>query len=279
VEYPPTKILYILNLITQTLMSETNDTTPLHTLNPLNRFSDRAADYVKYRPSYPADAINIILEGLNPNTQLIAADIGAGTGISSRLLAESGVNVIAIEPNTAMREAAEPHPLVEFREGTAEVTNLPDKSVDLVTCFQAFHWFNPELSLSEFRRILKPSGRLAVVWNNRDKEDYFTSEYSRVVREASNNHPAESRIESVEPLLVTPHFVNFSEYRFVYRQKLDLTRLIGRAMSVSYIPRQGREYEQVMTGLQQLYQSFRNQEGFVYMVYRTSVYLGAAIST
>lgn len=66
-------------------MSQTNpETTPLYTLNPLTRFSD-TADYVNYRPSYPAAAIDIILEGLAPPTQLLAADIGAGTGISSRL--------------------------------------------------------------------------------------------------------------------------------------------------------------------------------------------------
>lgn len=145
-------------------MTEINtDSTPLHTMNPLNRFSDRVAHYVKYRPSYPVAAIDIIFGGLGNPVQLIAADIGAGTGISSRLLAERGISVIAIEPNTEMRQAAKSHELVEFREGTAEVTNLPDASVDLVTCFQSFHWFNPETSLLEFRRILKPSGRLALV--------------------------------------------------------------------------------------------------------------------
>ena len=256
-------------------MSQINpETTPLHTLNPLNRFSDRAEDYVKYRPSYPADAIDIILEGLGKNSQLVAADIGAGTGIASRLLAERGVNVIAIEPNAAMREAAQAHPLIEFRDGIAEFTQLPDNSVDLVTCFQAFHWFNPESTLLEFHRILKPSARLAVVWNNRDREDALTTEYSRIVREASNNHPAESRMQSVEPLLVTPHFLNIREYNFTYRQQLDLTGLIGRAMSVSYLPREGWAYEQLIDNFQELYQRFRDENGFVYMVYRTSVHLG-----
>jgi len=259
-------------------MSQTNpETTPLHTLNPLNRFSDRAEDYVKYRPSYPSAAIDIILQGLNNNSQIIAADIGAGTGIASRLLAERGVSVIAIEPNAAMREAAEPHLLIQLRDGTAESTQLSDESVDLVTCFQAFHWFNPEPTLSEFHRILKPSGRLALVWNTRDKEDDFTAEYSRIVREASNNHPAESRLQSVEPLLVNQNFINIREYTFVYRQKLDLTGIIGRAKSVSYLPNEGLAYEQLISNLQDLYQQFRNEQGFVYMVFRTSVHLGEAI--
>ena len=177
------------------LVTETNaQTTPLHTMNPLSRFSDRAADYAKYRPSYPDEAIAILLEGLGNPSQLVAADIGAGTGISSRLLAQRGLRVIAIEPNEAMREAASPHPLVELGDGSAEVTNIPDASLDLVTCFQAFHWFNPEPTLVEFHRILKPTGRLAVVWNDRDRNDELTQGYSCLVEIASKNHPAESRM-------------------------------------------------------------------------------------
>jgi len=108
-------------------MNQTNpEPTPLHTLNPLNRFSDRAADYVKYRPSYPSETIDIILKELGKKSQLIAADIGAGTGISSRLLAERKVNVIAVEPNAAMRHKAEPHPLINWSDGTAEFTKLPE---------------------------------------------------------------------------------------------------------------------------------------------------------
>ncbi|MCP6759206.1 MAG: class I SAM-dependent methyltransferase [Fischerella sp. CENA71] len=249
------------------------ESTPLHTFNPLTRFSDRVEDYVKSRPSYPAAAIDKILENLASPSQLVAADIGAGTGISSRLLGDRGVNVIAIEPNAAMREAAAPHPLVEFWNGTAETTNLSDASVDLVTCFQAFHWFNPEPSLSEFRRILKPSGRLALVWNNREEEDALTREYNRLVREASNHHPAESRMQTLEPLLMTKNFVNIRESNFVYQHELDLTGFIGRATSASYVPRQGQAYEQLISGLREVYQNFCDQRGFVHMVYRTSVHL------
>ena len=255
-------------------MNQTNaETTPLHTLNPLNRFSDRAGDYAKYRPSYPDEAIATILEGLGNPSQLLAADIGAGTGISSRLLAERGVRVVAIEPNVAMREAASPHPLIEFRDGAAETTNLPDASVDLVTCFQAFHWFDPIPTLQEFHRILKSTGRLAVVWNERDRDDELTQNYTRLVKRASNNHPAESRMTSVNPLLATPLFPGVHCSTFTYRQELDLEGLIGRAMSVSYLPREGEAYQQLISGLEELYNRKRNEYGFVYIAYRTSVYL------
>ncbi len=242
-------------------------------MNPLSRFSDRAADYVKYRPSYPDAAIAVILAGLDNSAQLIAADVGAGTGISSRLLAERRISVIAIEPNAAMREAAESHELVEFRDTTAEATNLPDASIDLVTCFQAFHWFNPETSLLEFRRVLKLSGRLALVWNNREQTDKFTSEYSRLIRAASNNHPAEARMKSVELLLTSPHFVNVRENTFIYKQQLDFAGLIGRMQSVSYVPREELVQQQLISDLQDLYDRNCDEQGFVYMVYRTSVHL------
>ncbi|MEM7716989.1 MAG: class I SAM-dependent methyltransferase [Cyanobacteria bacterium P01_A01_bin.68] len=256
-------------------MSETNkQITPLHTLNPQNRFSDRVEDYVKYRPSYPAAAIDRILE--NFTLPIAAADIGAGTGISSRLLAARGIQVTAIEPNTEMRSAGikDATPSVEWKDGTAENTNLPDASVDLVTCFQAFHWFTPEPTLAEFRRILKPQGRLAVVYNNRDKNDEFTAEYSRIVREASNNSPAEAKMKSTEPLTETAYFKKFEEYTFVYQQELDLTGLIGRAMSVSYLPKSGEDYDKLISDFEKLYQQFKNEQGFVYMTYFTSVHLG-----
>lgn len=242
-------------------------------MNPLSRFSDRAGDYAKYRPSYPEEAIATILEGLGDSSQLVAADIGAGTGISSRLLAQRGVRVIAIEPNAAMREAALPHALVEFGNGTAEATNLPDASVDLVTCFQSFHWFNPEPTLLEFHRILKPTGRLAVVWNDRDRDDEFTQNYTHLVQIASNHHAAESRMTSVDPLLASPLFPDVCCHTFTYRQELELEGLIGRAMSSSYIPREGEAQQQLVSGLQELYNRERNENGFVYMTYHTSVYL------
>lgn len=245
--------------------------TPLHTLNPLSRFSDRAADYVKYRPSYPVAAIEMILGGLG--TAPRAADIGAGTGISSRLLADRGVQVLAIEPNTAMRDAAAAHPLVEFRDGTAEATQLEDASVDLVTCFQAFHWFDPEPTLQEFRRILKPTARLALVWNNRDKADAFTNEYSELTLAVSTDRAIHERMDSARSLLVSPHFTNVRAYTFANRQELDLAGLMGRVRSNSYTPSAGVAHQQLMLDLEQLHARFADDRGLVYLSYSTSVHL------
>lgn len=256
------------------LVNETNaETTPLYKMNPLSRFSDRATDYAKYRPSYAEETIPIILKGLGNPSSLVAVDVGAGTGISSRLLAQRGVRVLAIEPNPAMRDTAAPHPFVEFREGTAEATNLPDASVDLVTCFQAFHWFDPEPTLVEFHRILKRSGQLAVVWNDRDQDDEFTSNYIRLIQLASNHHAAESRLGAVDPLLANPLFTDIHCHSFSHRQELDLEGLMGCTMSFSYIPREGKAQQQLIADLTQLYEHNCNENGFVYLTYCTSVYL------
>jgi len=147
---------------------------PLHELAPTTRFSDRAADYVRYRPDYPAAAIDRMLAGLRTPPEIVAADVGAGTGISARRLAERGARVWAVEPNAEMRAAAAPHPLVTWHDGTAEATGLDRASVDLVLCAQAFHWFRPPEAVAEFARILRPGGRLAIVWNRRDRSDPLT---------------------------------------------------------------------------------------------------------
>jgi ubiquinone/menaquinone biosynthesis C-methylase UbiE len=247
--------------------------TPLHQMHPLDRFSDRVEDYVKYRPSYPTDAIAYILSQLE-TTNPVIADVGAGTGISSHLLAEfNPISIVAIEPNSAMRKAAAPHPLIEFRDATAEATNLADNSVDLVTCFQSFHWFNPILVVPEFHRILKQLGRLAIVWNTRDRHDEFTAQYSSIVRKASNNHPGERRADAIKPFLESPGFINCHYSIFPYKQKLDLSGLIGRAMSTSYIPKAGEAYQELLSHLQDLFKQNCDEEGFVSLVYQTEVYL------
>ncbi len=244
-------------------------------MNPLNRFSDRATDYAKYRPNYPKETITAIISGFKNPSELVAADIGAGTGIGSRMLAEQGINVIAIEPNIEMINVAAPHPLIKFQKATAEETNLPDKSVDLVTCFHAFHWFNLEPTLQEFHRILKPSGRLAIVRNNWNKEDGFTQENSNLMKQISKLHPLakKKRYVSITSLEESPHFVNFRHSVFAHRQELDLPGLIGRIMSSSSVPNQGYEREEITKNLKILYERWVDKKGLVYLVYRTDLYL------
>jgi len=162
------------------------------------RFVDRAADYAAGRPTYPAAALDALFDGLGDAGDVVAADLGAGTGISSRLLAERGAQVLAIEPNQAMREAAEPHPRVEWIAGTAERTGLDEASIDLVTAFQAFHWFDHAKALREIVRILRPAGRAAVIYNERDESDPFTAAYGDLVRAYMLDDTERRRADALE---------------------------------------------------------------------------------
>jgi len=121
------------------------------------RFTDRVDTYVKFRPSYPKEAIDYLYETVGLGAGGEIADVGAGTGKFTRLLLERGSVVYAVEPNDAMREAAKEAlgdtPGFHAVPGTAEATQLPDGSVDTIVCAQAFHWFDREKAKQEFKRF------------------------------------------------------------------------------------------------------------------------------
>jgi ubiquinone/menaquinone biosynthesis C-methylase UbiE len=145
-----------------------------------NRFSGRAADYDRYRQRYPTEEILTRLRGwcgLTPSW--LIADIGAGTGMLAEVFLKNGNRTIAIEPNHDMRDqmrpAIEQHlgrpaPQLEILDATAEATALPAASIDLVAAGRAFHWFDKDRALAEFRRILKPSGWVALIAADRDRD-------------------------------------------------------------------------------------------------------------
>jgi SAM-dependent methyltransferase len=246
------------------------DPTPLHQLNPTDRFSNRVTDYAQHRPSYPAAVIDAILDGGDFHT---VADIGSGTGISAQLLADRGLSIWAVEPNAAMRAAITPHPHITPWDGTAEATRLPDDSMDLVTAFQAFHWFKHDVALPELRRILKPDGRLAVVWNNRDRTDPFTKQYGQVLQSVTSKPVGIDRMGDATPLLEdSVCFADIQHVAISHRQPLDLAGLIGLAQSRSYTPQSGVAHEQLVDRLTQLFHEFCQDEQVV-IVYRANVYL------
>lgn len=240
--------------------------------DPTKLFSDRADDYARFRPSYPAAAVDWVLHGLQPPPNLDVADIGAGTGISARLLADRGCRVVAVEPNAAMRSAAEAHARVIWRDGTAEATSLPNGSVDLAVVAQAFHWFVVETAVREFRRILRPRGRLAIVWNRRDRDDAFALGYRDALAAIDAEAPAERM--SCDPEVVT-RIGCFQSHRlrsFANLQPMTEEQLIGRAMSTSSVPRAGERLQRLLAMLADLHARHRGPDGLATMVYRTDVH-------
>jgi SAM-dependent methyltransferase len=238
----------------------------------VGRFSDRAADYVQYRPTYPADAVHAILDGLGPPERLVGADVGAGTGISARLLGDRGVRVIAVEPGEGMRRAAAPHPRVAWVAGRAEATGLGSQAVDLVLCAQSFHWFRTADALAEFARILKERGRLAICWNRRSTIDPLTAGYRQAIVDVGGEITVEG--QPFDPAVVTDSglFSAAERKSFPNLQRLDLAGLIGRARSASYVPKSGAAGEQLLGLLRALHERYADGSGFVTLVYDTEVF-------
>jgi SAM-dependent methyltransferase len=137
--------------------------------NALPRFSSRVESYIKYRPGYPAAIIDLLRKECHLTTDPLSADMGCGTGKLTELFLNNGYRVLGIESDAEMRAAAVyvlgQYPTFTSIAASAEATGLPDRSVDVVTAGQAFHWFDRERVRKEFARILIPRGWVVLVWN------------------------------------------------------------------------------------------------------------------
>lgn len=229
------------------------------------RFTGRAADYVRGRPSYPAAVVET-LEGLGLERGGLVVDVGAGTGISSRLFLARGYRVIAIEPNAEMRAAAVAAG-VDARDGRGEATGLPDATADLVLCAQAFHWLERDAAWAEFRRVARPGALLALLWNERVVEgDAFLEELEALLRRHSAEDP---RVSEGAGLRQWPG-TTLVEFR--HAQALDWDGLLARTSSMSYMPRTGTaEHKAMAAELWALYEAHQ-REGCVVMLYDARLY-------
>jgi len=262
-------------------------------LRPTSRFTGCAGAYAKHRPSYPREAIDATLRGAPRVAGLRVVDVGAGTGISSRLYAERGCAVVAVEPNAEMRETGrvesgkwrveiggEGRIEIRWVDGTAERTTLADGCTDLVVCAQAFHWFRPPEALREFARVVDPRSplrRIALIWNELDRSDPATAGYrDHMARHAVESPQSPWNTPPGEPLVKeearAAGFVNPRIERFPNHQDFDEEGLVGRAKSASYMPRDGEQWASAEKELRELFREFA--EGGVFRLrYQTEVHL------
>ncbi|MBI5091725.1 MAG: class I SAM-dependent methyltransferase [Candidatus Hydrogenedentes bacterium] len=244
------------------------------------RFSDRVEHYIKYRPSYPPQIIDLLGAELGLQPTWAVADVGSGTGILTDLLLRTNVRVYAVEPNREMREAAErllaARPNFHSVNGAAEATTLEPSSVDLVTAGQAFHWFDGDKTRAEFTRILKPDGNVLLVWNDRKTASTpFLEAYDHLLRTRGLDYEQVNHRNVDHTRLL--RFFGAEGYReavFPNAQHFDWEGLRGRALSSSYVPPEGHpKHATFMDGLAELHRTYQ-KDSFVRFDYDTRVYYG-----
>jgi SAM-dependent methyltransferase len=248
--------------------------------DPTKRFSSRVANYVKYRPGYPPEVVDLLKEDCGFTRDSVVADVGSGTGNLTRVFLDRGNVVFAVEPNTDMRAAAERslsgH--VGFRsvDARAEATTLPDRGVDFITAGQAFHWFDRVQTRPEFARILKPGGWVVLVWNDRKNESSdFLEAYDQLLHSFAREYKAASHRELEAEAIwefFTPGGVRLR--KIPSRQVFNFDGILGRLMSSSYAPEAGHpQHVPMVAELERLFYKHQTN-GSVAFEYDTLVYYG-----
>ena len=247
--------------------------------NATSRFSDRVEHYVRHRPGYPPQALQVLQSACSLAPHHVIADLASGTGIWTRILLENGNKVFGVEPNAEMRQAGEQF-LADFPNftsiaGTAEATTLPDASVDFVTAAQAAHWFHRERARQEFLRILKPGGWLVLVWNERLTDSTpFLRDYEQLLltfgtdyKDVRHERTADAVNEFFKPAL-------FQGRVFPMRQEFDYAGVEGRLLSSSYAPGPDHpNHAPMLRDLRRIFEA-RATAGRVAFDYKTRVYFG-----
>lgn len=244
-----------------------------------DRFTGRVDDYVRARPGYPEAIVDdLVAAGLLPPGAVVA-DIGSGTGISTELFLAAGYEVVGVEPNAPMRAAAEEklNGYGGFRSqaGSAEATGLNDTSVDLVIAAQAFHWFDPGPTRAEFRRILKPPGWVALIWNARRATGTpFLEAYESLLLEFGTDYAQVGHRGVGSDRLAAFFGGSFTTRSYDNVQALDFAGVRSRLLSSSYIPAAGEPaHAAMLVRLEEIFAAHA-VSGQVEFLYDTEVHSG-----
>lgn len=247
--------------------------------SPTARFSDRVENYVRYRPGYPTEVLDLLRNECGLRSNHVVADIASGTGLFTRLLLENGNSVFAVEPNAQMREMGaqvlEGYRRLVSVAGTAEETTLDTASVDLVTAAQAAHWFDLRRTRAEFARILRPGSWCVLIWNERLTESTpFLREYEQLLLTYGTDYK-EVRHERTTDIIhefFAPQ--PCAERDFSLRQRFDYEGIAGRLLSSSYAPLEGHpNYAPMMRELERIFRAHA-KHGLAEFEYKTRVYYG-----
>ncbi|HKB04485.1 MAG TPA: class I SAM-dependent methyltransferase [Gemmataceae bacterium] len=244
--------------------------------DPTSRFSDRVADYVRTRPGYPPEVLDLLRrEGLTPD--VVIADVGSGTGLSAEMFLKAGHTVYGVEPNREMREAAESrlagYPSFHSVTGTAEATTLPTGSIGAVVAGQAFHWFDTAKARDEFSRILRPPGIVVLLWNTRKLDTTpFLRAYEALLHRFGTDYK-EVVHTNVDRTALRAFFGGDFEARVLPNEQMfDREGLRGRLRSSSYTPPPGHpNHEPMLRELDHIF-DVHARGGTVRFEYDTELY-------
>jgi ubiquinone/menaquinone biosynthesis C-methylase UbiE len=199
-------------------------------------FEIGADSYERGRPDFPKDAVDYLIRSLEIKPQSKVMDLGAGTGKFTRLLIPTKAVLTAVEPVEKMRQKFRSVlPEIEILMGTAENIPAPDSSFEAVVVAQAFHWFDGYSALKEIHRILKPNGKLGLIWNVRDESVDWVSELTRIVDAHEVGAPRYKTYEWKKAFDQTTGFTPLENRAFKYLQKGTAETVVDRVQSISYI--------------------------------------------
>jgi SAM-dependent methyltransferase len=199
-------------------------------------FGSSAEAYERGRPAYPDGAVAHLAAELGLGPAVRVLDLAAGTGKLTRLLVEGGADVVAVEPVPAMRAALRRAVAgIAVLDGTAESIPLADGSVDAVTVAQAFHWFDAEAAVVEIHRVLRPGGRLGLIWNVMGADAGWLAAVRELVHGIRGSAPAYGPSPWREAFHATSLFTPLAERTFGFVHALDEDGLLDRIASTSYV--------------------------------------------
>jgi SAM-dependent methyltransferase len=237
-------------------------------------FEAVSEEYERARPDYPAEAVDRLIQELEINRGARVLDLGAGTGKLTRMLVPTGARLVAVEPVDAMRRTlVRVVPQVAVIAGTAEDLPFRDEAFDAVVAGQSFHWFEGRPAVEEIRRVLKPSGRLALLWNVRDESEEWVARLTEIIDRYESGAPRERTGEWRRAFSGSSAFGTLHQLRFGHHQRLDRAGLLDRVASMSFIailpPERRRE---VLHEVGKLADEKLDSQGRLILPYRTDLY-------
>lgn len=248
-------------------------------MNATNKFNGRAKDYAESRPCYSADLIDCLCNQYGISETSVIADIGSGTGKFSKQLLDKHSEVYCVEPNNDMRFTAEKelYKYTNFHSvaGNAENTTLKDNFADCVTAAQSFHWFNVPKFKQECLRIIKPCGKIFLIWNIRDCNNDINREWYDIFSHFCPNFCGFGNgIQSHDAKIITFFDKGYEYVSYYHPLIFNRENFIKRSLSSSYsLKENDTDFSLYISELNKLFDRFENN-GLITISNQSVAYIG-----